>query len=465
MNLYKPVILLFTLLVVVQLKAQTSEETYTLEECLEYAYAHNVNTKNALIDQEIARADIKVTKADGLPQANAQATYDNNFAIQRVFLPDFISPSVYQVLKQEGLLDENQPVPDPGVFPAAFGTTHSGTAGVTVSQMVFDGSYFVGLEAARVYAELSSKDYELTKINVAEAVSKAYYTVLVNDERISFIRDEVGRLDTLLNETRVMYENGFAEKIDVDRISVQFNNAKTQLKQIERSIELGYQLLKFQMGMPINTPISLADKISDIDLNPTFAAAESFEYTNRAEFSQLQTNIRLTELQKKSFHIDRLPKLTANFSAGYNAGSNQFSDLTKFNDNWFEYGVIGASLSVPIFDGFRRTNQIQKNELQIQQLQNQEEYLRNNIDLEISEAQFVLRNNMEILEVQKENRQLAQDVFDVTKIKYQQGIGSNLEVVEAETALKEAETNYYSALYDAIIAKVELDKALGILVK
>jgi outer membrane protein len=465
MKLRNTVILLFCMLAAVQLKAQTSEDAYTLQECLEYAYVNSINTKNAMLDQEIAQADVKVAKADGLPQANVRIAYDNNYAIQRVFIPDFISPSVYQVLKTEGLLADDKEVPNPGVFPAAFGTTHSGNAGLTVTQMIFDGSFFVGLEGARVFAELKTKDYELTKINVAEAVTKAYYLVLVNKERAEFSRDDVERLDTLLYETRAMYESGFAEKIDVDRISVQYNNAKVQLNRVERSLELGYQLLKFQMGMPINTPITLADKIEDVDPNPTIAGLDNFEYTDRTEFAQIQTNVRLTELQKKLYQVDRLPKLNASLSAGYNAGTNRFSDLTKFDDNWFQYGVVGVSLSFPIFDGFRRTNQIQKNELQIQQLNNQTENLRNNIDLEIAEARFNLQNSMEALEVQKENRILARDVYDVAKIKYQEGIGSNLEVVDAETALKEAETNFYSALYDALIAKVELDKALGILVE
>jgi len=465
MNLHKNIIILICLLTATHLKAQDEEKAYSLQECLDYAYENSVNTKNGLLDQEIALADVKITKADGLPQANAQIGYDNNFAIRRTFIPDFISPSVYQVLKREELLAQDKPVPDPGVFPAAFGTTHAGTAALTVSQMIFDGAYFVGLEAARVFADLKTKDYELTKINVAEAVTKAYYTVLVNEERIDFIREDVERLDTLLYETRLMYENGFAEKIDADRIEVQYNNAKTQLSRVERSVELGYQLLKFQMGMPINTPITLADKISDVDLNPTMTGLENFEYTDRAEFAQLQTNMRLTELQKKRYHMDRLPKLNATLSAGYNSGTNEFSEMTDFSNNWFEYGVVGVSLSFPVFDGFRRTNQIQKQELQFQQLTNQREFLRNNIDLEISEAHFNLENNLEALDVQKENLELAREVFDVTKIKYQEGIGSNLEVVEAETALKEAETNYYSALYDALIAKVELDKALGILVE
>ncbi len=465
MNLHKNIIILICLLTATHLKAQDEENAYSLQECLEYAYENSVNTKNALLDQEIAQADVKITKADGLPQANAQIGYDNNFAIQRVFIPDFISPSVYQVLKQENLLAQDKPVPNPGVFPAAFGTTHSGTAALTVSQMIFDGAYFVGLEAARVFADLKTKDYELTKINVAEAVTKAYYTVLVNKERISFIREEVGRLDTLLYETRIMYENGFAEKIDADRIEVQYNNAKTQLKRVERSVDLGYQLLKFQMGMPINTPIALSDKIEDIDLEPTLAGLDNFKYVDRPEFAQLQTNMKLTELQKKRYHMDRIPKINLSFSAGYNAGTNEFSNLTNFSENWFEFGVVGASLSFPVFDGFRRTNQIQKQELQFRQLANQEENLRNNIDLEISEAHFNLQNNLEAFEAQKKNLELAQEVFDVTKIKYQEGIGANLDVVEAETSLKEAETNYYSALYDAIIAKVELDKALGILIE
>ena len=435
-----------------------------LKECLAYAFAHNANVDNAELERLIADREVSVTKAQGLPQLNGSVSYTNNFAIQRQFLPDFISPSVYQVLLSEGLLPTDSPIPQPGIFPAAFGVQHAGIAGISASQMLFDGSYFVGLKAAQVYTDLAQKNLEQTKATTAEQVTKAYYTALVNQERQALLNSNYQRLDTLLRETQLMNENGFAEKIDVGRVRVQYNNAKTELEKNERLIEISYLLLKFQMGMPIEEEIKLTDKISDITLDFALAEEETFDYVDRPEYARIKINQNLARLDMRNNRVQYFPKLTASANAGYNTGVEQFSEITNFSDQWFEYGSFGFNLNIPIFDGLRKHHTIQKSKLQLQQLENQAGFLKNQIDLEIVRARVNLQNNLETLEVQQENLDLAQEVFDVTKIKYQEGVGSNLEVTEAQNALQSAETNYYNSLYNALIARVDLKKALGTLV-
>ncbi len=436
----------------------------TLEECLEYAYENNQTLQNSALEQSIAKADVGVTKAQGLPQVDGSVSYSNNFAIQRQFLPDFISPSVYGVLLQEGVLPEGTQVPEPGIFAAAFGVRHSGNAGISLSQMIFDGSYFVGLRAANTYADLMQKNYDQTKIELTEQVTKAYYSVLVSEERKKIVSSNFNRLDTLLNETRLMYENGLAEKIDVDRIAVQFNNAKTEKSKVDRTAEVSALLLKFQMGMPIEQDMELADQISDIDMDLETTEEQNFAYSDRISFAQNQINQDLVKLDLRNNRIQYLPKLTANASIGYNTGVSNFGDITNFSDQWFQYGSFGASLNIPIFDGLRKHKLIQKSKLQLQQLENQNRLLKNNIDLEIVQAKVNLQNSVESLEAQRQNLDLAQEVFNVSKIKYQEGVGSNLEVITAQADLQTAETNYFSALYDALIAKVDLKKAFGDLI-
>ena len=261
-----------------------------------------------------------------------------------------------------------------------------------------------------------------------------------------------------------MYENGFAEKIDVGRVRVQFNNAKTELDQNDRLTEVSYLLLKFQMGMPIDEKIELGDRISEIEFDFEITDTKNFTYADRIEFTQLTINQNLTQLDLRNNRIQYLPELTANFNYGYNSGTRDFSEITNFQDQWFNYGSFGFNLNIPIFDGLRKHHTIQKSKLQLQQLENQVGFLKNQIDLEIVQARVNLQNSLETLEVQQENLELAQEVFDVTKIKYQEGVGSNLEVTEAQNALQSAETNYYNSLYSALIARVDLKKALGTLV-
>ena len=441
-----------------------TSQPMNLEECLAYAFANNTNVNNAELERLIADRDVSVTKAQGLPQISGSVSYTNNFAIQRQFLPDFISPSVYQVLLTEGLLPTDRQPPEPGIFPAAFGVKHSGIAGLSVSQMIFDGSYFIGLKAARVYTDLAQKSLEQTKAATAEQVTKAYYTVLVNQERRALLSNNYQRLDTLLRETQLMNENGFAEKIDVGRIRVQYNNAKTELERNERLVEVSYLLLKFQMGMPIEEEIQLADKIRDITLDFALAEENTFDYADRPEYAQLAVNQNLARLDLRNNRFQYFPKLNAVANAGYNTGVQQFDDITNFNDQWFEYGSFGLNLNIPIFDGLRKHHTIQKSKLQLRQLENQADFLKNQIDLEIVQARVSLQNSLETLEVQQENLELAEEIFNVTKIKYQEGVGSNLEVTEAQNALQSAETNYYNALYSALVARVDLKKALGTLI-
>jgi outer membrane protein len=438
---------------------QSQGEALSLQDALDYAFVNSANIKNALLDIQIAKRDVGITKSQGLPQVDAAISYTNNFAVPTVFLPAEAGGFV-----SGGGNGGGQAPPSDEEVALRFGIQHQSNATVSASQMIFDGSYFVGLKAARVFSDLTRKDYQLTKSNIAEQVSKAYYTALVNKERKQLVSSNLRRLDTLLYETTMLYENGFAEKIDVDRIRVQLNNVTTEFNRINRLSEVSILLLKYQMGMPLEEEIVLAESIQDIDLEENALSDAGFEYMNRQDYAKLMVNQELVQLDIKNYQMQYLPKLTLTANYGYNSGADEFGRLTNF-DRWFNLGSAGVNLSLPIFDGLLKHNQIQKNKLQLQQIESSATLLKNTIDLEIIQSRVQLENSLENLNVQQENLDLAQYVYDVTRIKYQEGVGSNLEVIEAETSLKQAETNYYNALYDALIAKVDLKKALGVLVK
>lgn len=440
------------------------QKGFSLSECIDYALKHNNMIANASLEENISETTIGETRAEGLPQLNGSINYSFNPAVQQQVIPNFLAPAIYQVLEEEELAT----MPNGGDFgeiPVGFGTANTGRADLILTQLIFKGSYFVGLQAAKTYRELARKSHISTKIDVVESVTKAYYTVLVNKERVSLMDANYGRLDTLLNETRAMYENGFAEKIDVDRIQVNFNNIKTQRLAANRILKLSYLLLKYQMGMPIGEDFDIEGDLSEIDFDFSFEAINNFNYNNRIQFSQLQTNKALVQLDLRNNKVQYFPDLSGFVNYGYTMGTNSAEDIFDFNKTWYKYASLGLNLNIPLFDGLRKSYKIQKNKIQMLQLEKQEQELKNSIDLEIRQYQIALQNSIENLEAQQENMELAKGIFDATTIKYQEGIGSNLEVVEAETAYKEAETNYFSALYDALIAKVDLEKALGILIK
>ena len=444
-------LLILLLLIGFAMKLEAQEPIdLTLEDCIRYALENNEQLKIKQLDREIAEAEVRKTISMGLPQANVNGGLNYNFEPQKSLL-------------------------DPNSFPGGSGGStedievsfqqkYDGNIGLGVDQLIFDGSYFVGLQAARTYKELSTKEHQKSKIDIVEAVSKAYYNALIAEEQLELLEKNISRLDTLLNETREMYEAGFAEKIDVDRIRVNYNNLKVDLSRTRQLKDVSRKLLKFQMGMDLNQPISLKENLEDVEVDVPIVPIENFDYNQRIEYSQLQTNRSLAYLDLKNNKVQYLPKLYARFGYGWNTAAATGSDLFV-SRRWLDNGAIGITASIPIFDGFLKSNKIQQNRLQVKQIENQMSYVEKSIDLEIEQSKISLNSQLETLEVQKQNVQLAQEVYDISKVKYQEGVGSNLEVIDADASLKEAQTNYLNALYQAITSQIELKKALGTLYK
>lgn len=443
----------------------TTEVTFSLEECINYALENNETLRNTQLDKDIAQARVRETLADGLPQLNANLELAYNYKIAVTPLPDFIAPSVYGVLFDEALLEPRDLGP-PDIIPTQFGTDYTGQAVISLEQMLFDGSYFVGLRAARTYTELSRKDHLKSEIDIVEAVSKAYYSLLVNKEQTELINKNYERLDSLLRDTKGLYENGFAEKIEVNRVQVQFNNAKVERDNMDQLIEISKILLKFQMGLPQSSELEISETIEDIRFESMeINENDDFDYSQRIEYSQLQTNETLAQLDMKNTQVQYYPKVDLFGNFGSSMGAISSGDIFNFDDNWFGLGAIGVRMSVPIFDGFRKSNIIQQKRLQVAQINNNKKQLENNIDLEVRQSSLTYDRSIDNMVAQQENMKLAEEVYNVAKVKYEEGLGSSLEIINADADYKEAQTNYYSALYDALVAKVELQKAYGTLYK
>lgn len=430
--------------------AGNAQETLplTLQEALNYSLENNVNVKNAQLETLISKATVKETTAEGLPQVNGSYEFNYNPSIPVMFLPNeppFGDPSI------------------PGdVIPARFGLSYSSSLGANLRQMIFDGSFFVGLRAAKTYRQLTDLDLVKTENDVIESVKKAYFGVLVNEERIRLSESNLARIDSLLEETRALNEAGFAEKIDVSRIQVQRNNTYSQLERSLTALEVSKQVLKLQMGLPMEYDVELVETLRELNPIDEINALMVDEGIERVEVSQLETNLELTRLDLKNNHAQYMPSIDFVANA-QRSGAGNTMDAVFNSDNWFGSSLLGVSMSIPIFDGLSKSARIQKNRIQLQQLENQRFFLNESIKNEVFTAKTNLKNDLNILKVQQENLDLAQEVYDMAKIKYNEGVGSNLEVTEANADLIEAEINYLSALYDGLVAKVDLEKALGLL--
>ncbi|OJV18374.1 MAG: transporter [Dyadobacter sp. 50-39] len=436
--------LLAALIYFVPLHAQTG---YSLKEAVDYAIKHNLNVKNAQLDAISAEARIGEIRAAGLPQVTGAVSLTNNIIIPRFFLP-------------AKTFDPSAPDDAP---PSAvkFGIPWQGSASANLNQLIFNGSYFIGLKAAATYRELAQKSTTSSKVTVAEAVTKAYYSAQVAEERAKLLDLNIARVDSSMRETKALNASGFVELLDVNRLEVQINNLQTERQKVQNLIELSYALLKFQMGMPANEPIKLTDDINAVNVAELRSESEGLDvsYEKRIEYSLLNTQEKLAMLDLRNVRSGYLPSLSASLGYGYNAGMDKFSQL--FSNPWFNNMVLTVNLNIPIFDGFTKKYQINQKKIAIDKVKNNQNLLKQSIDLENNQAGINIKNAFATLETQKRNLTLAEEIVRVTKIKYKEGVGSNIEVVNAESSLKEAQTNYFTALYDLMIAKVDLSKAKG----
>ncbi len=269
------------------------------------------------------------------------------------------------------------------------------------------------------------------------------------------------RIKTALDGTRGLYQAGMSEKIDVDRLDVIYNNQLVETEKLGRMSEVFMYMLKFQMGMNNSASLTLTDKLADLKLDVgNNVSAEKFEYSKRAEFSLLETQLKLAQLDLKRNKLSFLPTAVAYGSLSANAFRNSYNFLNP-NLGWYPTALVGAKISMPIFSGLQNHAKIQQAKMSMQKTENSIESMKQYIDLSIMSSMTSLKNAAASLENQKKNIVIAEDVYRISKIKYEQGVGSFIELLTAETSLKESQTNYFSAMVDALVAKIEYDKANG----
>lgn len=439
---YKYYTLLLYLCLGLSAKAQQADTVanFSLQEAIDYAQTHQSSILNAQIDEDIAKNTVKQTIGIGLPHLSGNANFNDFIKVPTNLLPgEFFGQPGTQI-------------------PVKFGVKYQSSAGLELNQLLFDGSYIVGLQASKTFKELSNKNLKRSKIETSVAVTKAYYSVLVNNEQLSLLDANLIRLKKSLNDTEALLKNGFVEKIDVDRLTVLNNNLETERKNVLRLLALNVNLLKFQMGMPIQSKLTLKDSIGSLQVDQLVIASDTSAYQNRIEYSLLQTQKKLNELDLKRYKSLFLPSLSAFGSTSQSFQSNDFSIL--YNRS-FPSAIVGLRLSVPLISGGIKLYQVRNAKLEVLKTQNNLINLKNGINLEVEQAQTIYLNGLQSLENQKRNMGLAAEVLRVTKIKYEQGVGSSIEVTTAETSLKESQNNYINALYDLLINKVNMDKALG----
>ena len=459
MRPHKIAAIMLLLLTTIQLNAQDTLRL-SLRESLRYAEKNQVAIRNALLDQQISLARNKEVTGLALPQLKANGGITHAPLVAAFMVPNFMKGAVAQFVQEDAINQDAFQDPSTNTLPLAFQPRWTTTAAAELTQILFDPSVMVALQARKALEELAQKGVELTVQDVKVAVSKAYYNLLIAERQRALVDQNIERLNQMEFEMEEMYKAGFVEKIDVDRIKVALNNLKTQKVRVDQSISLAYLALKYQMGLPLATPIRLTDSLSD-DFTGAELLLQEFHYRNRFEYQLLEIQRELNEFDLKRYKLGWLPTLSAFGNYGYTLYNME--KLFQEGDEWQRTSMLGVNLSVPLFTGFQRKYQARQAELTLQKTQNDLIELRRSLNLQEENARITLRNNVMALGNQRENMELAASVYNTARIKYREGEGSSLEVMDAEAALTEAQTNYFVALYDVMTARVDLEKALGII--
>ncbi len=435
---------------------------FGVEESVEYAIENNPRFRNQAMVYDRTRLRVKDGVADYYPNIQGSFDYEYNFAIRRTIFPDFLSPTIYQVLERESLVPTQQR--QFNVLPAQFGTSHVATVGLSVQQRLIDVGYILYLQGLSLSVPLAGASYDIARNELVSTVHASYYYVLIAEKQHALAEENTARLTRLLAETTLLYENGFAEKVDYQRITVQVNAAKIEQGELFNTVAQARRLLGYTLGLEVGTSIAITDSLTEVHLSERQEGVSLLEDENflvhHPEYKVRILEEQLAKIAWRSQKGSLAPRLNFRANVGYNAGANVIGDLFA-SENWFFYGLVGLNMQVPIFQGFKLSTGIQQKKLSYIEAQNNIIDVQGRLLQEQAEAKANFTQRLAALAAQKENVTLSYEVYQISEKEYQQGVGSAKEVLDAALAYSSAQTDQYFALYNALVALSAYEKAVG----
>lgn len=443
-------------------KAQVQQ--LTLQQACDYALQNSLQIKNADADIAIARQKIWETTAIGLPQVTGSVQYQNFLDIPTSLMPDFISPAVYGVLLQTGLIQPSQ-MPNNSetqFFPVKFGTQHNATASLTISQLIFSGQYIVGLQASKVFSTMSEQSYQKTVVDVRLSVFDTYSLILSLKENRNILDSNLTKFRDILRETREMQKQGFVDEIAVDQLELNVSNLDNATMQLGRQIEVAMNLLKFQMGMDLSTHIELTDKLENIviGIKPELYADTMLKTSDNIDMQLMETQVKLQELNLKRERSAYLPTLAGVFSYSQKAMRDKF-DFFEGDKDWFPTTLVGINLDVPIWSSGSRHAKIQQAKLNLLKANNSMELVSQSIQLQYQQARTAFISSQEKYAHEKKNLELSEKIFNKTAVKFKEGLASSMELTQTQMQFLTAQANFFAASLELINNKNKLEKLMS----
>lgn len=429
------------------IQAQDSLRVVSLKDAINQALTEHRDAINSSLDVENSEYQIMEVRSRALPQVSVNGTLNYSPLLQKSALPNIFGPN---------------PNPDETIL-VAFGQKWNSTAGINLTQNIFDKSVFTGLKAARTTREFYQINKQLTSEQIIESVASAYYQVLVQRQKVGVIDSTINNAGKILSIMKGLYENGLARKIDIDRMEVNIANLNSQRQQLTNAVSLLENQLKFLMGENVSTEFIIPDENFDAIVPKAVAKTETAAIDNRTEMQLLKKQAQLLEFQKESYKSANYPTLSLSGNYSY-MGMGNSMPLFKGKDqgvNWFDFSTISLNLRIPIFSGFANKARIQQADISIRKNKADQDYTRQALNLEFENAKTQINNSLITINNQRRNLELAREVYENTHNNYLNGLAGLTDLLDAENSLTEANNNYSQALLDYRLAEISMLKANG----
>jgi len=438
---------IFTLIISLVLTAvplsgqeSSSELQLSLKQAQDYALAHNKLVISAKMDIEASRVALWETISTALPQVTATASFTDNLKLMTTLLPgEFF-----------GMPGEK--------IPVTFGSQFNSGASVQASLLLFSAPLYIGIETTKLARKLSEESLVKTELDTRESVSTAYYLILVSEQSLKILDGNLSNLNETLKSTRAMFSAGMAEATDVDQMVSNVSMVENSRSSLLRNIELNYNLLRFQLGVPAATNISLTETLETLtaEINVEALLSQEFDVKQNVSYKLIEGQELMTSLALKSQKASVLPTL----SGFYNYGTNGMGDKVS-EQRWFQNSMTGLQLSVPIFASGQRYVKIKKAQINLDKARNTKSMVADQLLLQEKQLRYNLVNANLQYNSQKDNVNVSQRVYASMENKFRQGMASSLELTQANSLYLQAENNYVSALMNLLQTKLALDKLLN----
>jgi outer membrane protein TolC len=415
---------------------QSEAKKFSLQDAVAHAKKYNSTLKNSALDVISAEKKVKEVLALGLPNVNATGSFNNYLTVPSSVI-DF--GGAKQVIR--------------------FGVPFSATGSIAASQLLFDGGFLMGLKASKEYVQLAKINLKRTEVETEISVSKTYYGILLAQTSLKLINANLDALGKTKFDLEKLVQNGFLDRTEFDKVSLQYSSLELQRDKLIDQQKTFMMVLKIQLGLNFDDQVELTDDLMKMyEASKVTLLSNKVDYNNRLEYQLINQAISLNTLDKKRYQFGYAPSLVGIFSTQRNSFGETFGDLGK---DWYEGTLWGLNLSIPIFDGLKKSAQIQQASINIKKAENDKKLLSNVIEQEVFIARTTYDRSAKQLEVQKKNLDLAQDIYNRTELKFKNGLTSSLELTIAQRDLETARASYLNTMYDYFVAQLDLRKALG----